>query len=564
MKKHTPSRLRRNGITRRDFLKVTAAGGAALLLPAGLTSQLAHGASSPSLTKFKDPLPIPGIMQADADGSFAVAMKEFRHRFHSDLPEATVWGYGNEASGYSTPGPTFVVNSGTRTQVTWTNNLSTDPAAPHYLPIDPRTLAVIGINHHTGQPETAVHGATNNRKAVVHLHGAQGITAFADGDPEQTLLPTEAATYDYAPQPRAATLWYHDHALGNTRLNVYMGLAGAFIVRDPSELQMIASQQLPDPAYEMPLVLQDRRLTATGKLAYSTRFNDTFMGDVMLVNGKAWPHLDVQPRKYRFRLLNGSNTRNYTLQLGDGSLMFQQIGSDGGFLAQPVPLMSITLTPGERADVIVDFSNSGGQNIVLMNHHIMANMTDEYPIHEVMQFRVGSIPAIDNVTLPAALATIPPLDPTNAPQRYFKLEDEFDPNVGDAKWHIAGPRLSDPPEMFEHPTHDIRNDSIEVWNWVNKSDMIHPMHLHLVQFQVLGRWKAREDSKGNIIPGRNIGVDPNETGWKDTVRVGPFELVRVIARFKGELGSGTENFPFHCHVLEHEDHEMMRLFRLVY
>jgi spore coat protein A len=554
-------------MNRRRFLKTGAVGGAALLLPMGLTSTLARAASvATTLTRYTEPLAIPPVLAYDPAGT-TIEMRQFQHRIHASLPATTVWGYGNSAVGFSTPGPTIVVNNNAdnsnRTQVTWVNELASDPAAPHYLAIDQSVL-----DH--------VHGAENSRKAVVHLHGAQHVTQHADGDPVQVLYPGDSDTYDYAPQPRGATLWYHDHALGNTRLNVYMGLAGAFVFKDQRERDLVAAGNLPAPAYDIPLVLQDRRLKKNGQLAYGPYYDDSFMGDIMMVNGKAWPYLNVQPRKYRFRLLNGSNSRNYTLRLGghdmQPALPFYQIGSDGGFLAAPLALGQITLTPGERADVVVDFSGVAGQDIDLSNHFMMMGMKDEYPLHEVMQFRVDTGAVSDDIQLPGQLTTIEHLFetstiPSGIPQRYFKLEDEFDPNIGDAMWHISGPTRSDPPGGFHDPTHTVTNGSIEVWNWVNKSDMIHPMHIHLVQFQVLGRWKAAEDSKGNLIPGRNIGVDPNETGWKDTVRVGPLEFVRVAARFVGDpavTGPRMEMMPFHCHVIEHEDHEMMRSYLFEY
>lgn len=543
--------------SRREFLQASALGGATLLLPWGVTSRSVYAGGSPGLTKFKDPLPIPAVMQANASGVYHVRMRQFKQEIHSDLGMVTtVWGFGNAASGFSTPGPTFVVPAENTTRVVWYNNLSSDPDARHFLRINQNVL-----DH--------VHGATDNRKAVVHLHGGH-VSSFADGFPAQFILPTQSVAYNYAPQNRSATLWYHDHAIGNTRLNVIMGLAGGFLVRDAQEREWIATGQLPDPRYEAPLVLQDRQITDTGRLAYPRGYDDTFFGDVMLVNGKAWPHLDVEPRKYRFRLLNGSNSRNYTLQLGSDSdsWMFQQIGTDGGFLSAPLSLRQITLTPGERADVVIDFSQPGMSNGVVLMNRDMDQMHMEAPlIEEVMEFRVGSIPVSNDVTLPAALATIAPLDTSAAPQRYFKLEDEYDPNIGDAMWHITGPTRRDMEHRFDVPTHTVQNGSVEVWHWVNKSDMIHPMHIHLVQFQVLGRWKLDEDENGNPIPAGPNLVDENEKGWKDTVRVGGLEFVSVAARFTGvaNLAPGqTEPFPFHCHVLEHEDHEMMRQYLLRY
>jgi len=557
MKRYNSSR--RNGMlwSRREFLQASAAGGAALLLPWGVSTRSAYAGESPALTKFKDPLPIPGVMQANLSGVYHVRMRQFKHELHSDLGAVTtVWGFGNAASGFSTPGPTFVVRAEDVTRVVWYNNLSSDIAARHFLRMDQSVLDY-------------VHGATDNRKAVVHLHGGH-VSSFADGYPHASILPTQSVTYDYARQDRSATLWYHDHAIGNTARNVYMGLAGGFLVRDAQERAWIAGGQLPDPRYEAPLVLQDRRVSDTGRLAYPRYHDDTFFGDVMLVNGRAWPHLEVEPRKYRFRLLNGSNTRNYTLQLGSDSdsWVLQQIGTDGGFLPAPLSLRRITLTPGERADVIVDFAQAGmGSGVVLMNRDMDQMHMDAPLIEEVMEFRVGGAAVSDDVTLPTTLASIAPLNTAGAAQRYFKLEDEYDPNVGDAMWHITGPTRSDTEHRFEVPTHTVQNGSIEVWNWVNKSDMIHPMHIHLVQFQVLGRWQLGEDDNGNPIGTGPNRVDENEKGWKDTVRVGPLELVSVAARFSGvaNLGAGqTEPFPFHCHVLEHEDHEMMRQYLLRY
>jgi len=557
MKRYNSSK--RNGVlwSRREFLQASAAGGAALLLPWGVSTRSAYAGESPALTKFKDPLPIPGVMQANLSGVYHVRMRQFKHELHSDLGAVTtVWGFGNAASGFSTPGPTFVVRAEDVTRVVWYNNLSSDIAARHFLRMDQSVLDY-------------VHGATDNRKAVVHLHGGH-VSSFADGYPHASILPTQSVTYDYARQDRSATLWYHDHAIGNTARNVYMGLAGGFLVRDAQERAWIAGGQLPDPRYEAPLVLQDRRVSDTGRLAYPRYHDDTFFGDVMLVNGRAWPHLDVEPRKYRFRLLNGSNTRNYTLQLGSDSdsWVLQQIGTDGGFLPAPLSLRRITLTPGERADVIVDFAQAGmGSGVVLMNRDMDQMHMDAPLIEEVMEFRVGGAAVSDDVTLPTTLASIAPLNTAGAAQRYFKLEDEYDPNVGDAMWHITGPTRSDTEHRFEVPTHTVQNGSIEVWNWVNKSDMIHPMHIHLVQFQVLGRWQLGEDDNGNPIGTGPNRVDENEKGWKDTVRVGPLELVSVAARFSGvaNLGAGqTEPFPFHCHVLEHEDHEMMRQYLLRY
>ncbi len=542
-----------HGISRRDVLKLSAAGGAAaLILPLG-SANLAFAKKSPALDHFIDPLPKPRVFSPIVQGLvdvYSVSMQEILHELHSDIgPVTTVWGYGDQV-GVSSPGPTFEVQMGRIARVKWTNELAVDPNESHYL-------------HQHQSVWDNIHGAVDNRKAVVHLHGGH-IAADVDGYPYDTILPTEYVEYDYNIDQQAATLWYHDHALGNTRLNVYMGLAGFFLVKDAMEDQLIADGYLPSSEYDYPVVIQDRRIKGNGKLAYDTLFDDSFFGDVAVVNGKAWPYLDVEPRKYRFRLLNGSNSRVYNLRLGDGSVPFIQIGSDGGLLESPEEIYSLKLTPGERADVVIDFASSGlnpGDDLVLMNTHPSRPMEeeDEDPLLELMQFRVISANVMSDVTIPDELNSIEKLSEDDADQeRYFTLEDEYDADISDSKWLINGGEFDDIEDI-------VQNGAIEVWNWVNKSDMIHPMHIHLVQFQILGRYKSMENSEGDLVPGTDLGLDPGESGWKDTVRVGPKEIVRVIARFDGQsTGLDHELFPYHCHILEHEDHEMMRQFKLQY
>jgi spore coat protein A len=190
---------------------------------------------------------------------------------------------------------------------------------------------------------------------VVHLHGGH-VPPQSDGYPETTLLPGQSAAYEYPNLQSPATLWYHDHALGITRLNVYMGLAGFYMIRDPAESKL----NLPRGRYEIPLVIQDRSFNDDSSLEYPESWEEEFFGDAILVNGKVWPYLDVEPRKYRFRILNGSNSRTYKLALDSGQA-FYQIGTDGGLLEEPVEVKQITLTAGERADVIVDFSKRRGE-----------------------------------------------------------------------------------------------------------------------------------------------------------------------------------------------------------
>ena len=321
-------------ISRRRALELGTAGAAVMMTGLGGLSSVAHAADTPSLEHFKDALPAPRTFKPRPNGRYVVDMRQLRHQIHSDIGQITrVWGYGDR-DGVSFPGPTFDVRSGQTTTVKWRNRLSRNQDARHYL-------------RQRSNVWSSIHGAVDNRKAVVHLHGGH-ITADVDGYPYDTFLPGEDRLYRYKIDQNAATLWYHDHALGNTRLNVMMGLAGFFLVRDDEEDALVSAKKIPGPDHEMPLVFMDRRIKEDGRLGYDKAFDDSFFGDVSLTNGVAWPHMYVEPRKYRFRMLNGANSRIYTLKLADGSLSMHQIGTDGGLMAAPVELNELTLSPGER------------------------------------------------------------------------------------------------------------------------------------------------------------------------------------------------------------------------
>lgn len=531
--KSLPSQL-----NRRELIQAGLIGGAGLLLPLKFSNTVYAG-ESPTLTHFKDALPLPGVIQPGSSGNYEVQMAQTQQILHSDIGPTTVWGYG-DANGVSFPGPTFETLNGEDINVTWINNLATNPNERHFLDIDPSALA------------PNIHGATDNRKAVVHVHGGH-IPAAVDGDPKATLLPGEQTTYKYPIRQQASTLWYHDHSLGITRLNVYMGLAGFFLVRDQNEINMMNSGHLPSGEYEIPLVLQDRVFKENGEFSYDAKFDDMFLGDVLLVNGKVWPYLNVERRKYRFRVLNGSNSRAYTLQLPDNR-PFYQIGTDGGFLPNPIRIYELTLTPGERADIIIDFSQfAGGDDVILTN--IAPPMfghpkeAKEKFIRDVLQFKVQHGTVADDAKTKMLLELLPggipeiPLD--NALLRKFKLDDTFDSKVGESKWLING-------LGYEEITENVSAGAVEIWRFINKSSHLHPMHLHLVQFQVLSRTNKK---------GKDLGLDANEMGWKDTVRVGGKEIVTVATQFPSSPDL-MGKFPYHCHILEHEDHEMMRQFSL--
>ena len=276
-------------------------------------------------------------------------MREVRAKLHRDLAPTRLWTCGG-----SWPGPTFETRSGQELLIEWANDLP----ARHFLPIDHRLHGA-----EAGQPDV---------RTVVHVHGAK-VRPDSDGFPEDWYTQGKSVTYHYPNNQDAAMLWYHDHAMGINRLNIYAGLMGAFIVRDAVEDAL----NLPKGRYEIPLVICDRLLRQDGQLDYpdsgaaDAPWVPEVFGDVMLVNGKAFPYLEVEPRKYRFRVLNASNGRFYTLGLSNGK-EFQQIGTDQGLLPGPVPVKTLILAPGERVDLVIDFREYAGQQIVLNNDAFVA------------------------------------------------------------------------------------------------------------------------------------------------------------------------------------------------
>ncbi|HTZ46087.1 MAG TPA: multicopper oxidase domain-containing protein [Verrucomicrobiae bacterium] len=524
-------------ISRRDFLRRSAfAAGATLARQSGHQHAApiqARPALDPnSLAKFVDPLPIPALAHSMTTRPsptdpkikipfYRVSMQAFDTHVHRDLKPTRMWGFGG-----SFPGPTFDVASTQEILVEWANELPHQ----HFLPID-----------HT------LHGAEKDQpevRSVAHVHGAK-VPPESDGYPENWLVPGKSAVYHYPNQQDAAMLWYHDHAMGINRLNIFAGLAGAYIVRDKVEDAL----HLPPAKYEVPLVICDRMFDKDGQLYYpvsdkpDTPWIPEFFGDAHLVNGKLFPFLEVEPRKYRFRVLNAGNGRFYHLGLSN-KLPLHQIGTDQGLLAAPVAAQQIMIAPGERLDLVVDFKECAGTQILL---------TDDFV--PLMQFRVSATSVKDDSALPLALRPMQKLQESAAAKTRFLSLDEIDDKVQNpVRMLLNGKAWHDP--VTENPT----LNSTEIWAFVNPTDDSHPIHLHLVKFQILDRRKienfaylSRQELHftGPVVP-----PDPDEAGWKDTVRAHPGMLTRIIARFEGYPG----RYVWHCHILEHEDNEMMRPF----
>lgn len=531
--------------------------------------------------QFVNALPVPSIIDGRNGGMFTIGISQFEQWLGLVDPvtkqpmNTLVWGYNG-----SYPGPTILAKKNVPIDIFWRNNLvnGNNQPLPHLLPVDPSL-------------HWALEGKTNWQQygipVVTHLHGGHTESA-SDGLPDAWFTPGfglkghrfvkgDATPYHYSNNQEAATIWYHDHALGITRLNVYAGLAGYYLITDNNELNLQMTGKLPAAPYDLGLAIQDRMFTSDGQLYYPSMPEEPgqpnpsilpeFFGDFILVNGKTWPVLEVEPRQYRFRVLNGSDSRFYNLFLS-GGINVQQIGSDNGLLQAPVVLSQMMIAPGERKDIIIDFSNPAlaGQTIILRNNaktpFPKGSATDPSTTGRIMAFRVTKpLNVLYPLTsLPASLRPpIIPLQTSLQPRKLllFEAEDEYDrlkPMLGTVEngvqqWHDA---------VTENPA----LNSTEIWEIYNATPDAHPIHLHMVTMQLVDRQKfhARTDEEtgklGDIrLVGQPTSPSPDEQGWKDTWVTYPGEVTRVIAKFDIE---GL--YVWHCHILSHEDHEMMRPF----
>jgi spore coat protein A len=544
--------------SRREFVKWCAAVAPGVACLGVRAAQLAPRMPA-RIDRYTDPLPIPGMLKPvdrhNGQDVYHVRMAETLHRFHSQLSPARVWTYEGQY-----PGPTFEALSGSPIVVRWENRLP----AQHLFGVD-----------------TTIHGAmppAPEVRTVPHLHGAQ-TRSESDGLPEKWFKPGETAEYHYPNQQQAATLWYHDHAVGITRLNVYAGLSGLYLLRDDAERNL----RLPAGDYEIPLLIQDRKFDENGQLVYAPTFDDgstpgpghwapELFGDQPVVNGALYPYLEVEPRPYRLRILNNANSRFFSLYLNLAPrptdiprlVPLEQIGSDGGFLPKPSTFNKLLLGPAERADVIVDFSSLSGKTVTLSNDApapypgwVFAHVAPPRLL-ELMQFRV-----IQPLTAQAPIFSFSgsagfrqlELD-TSTVTRDFVLTEAMD-----AKGHSLGVRINN--KNYDDPvTEKVKLGSVECWRFINTTMDAHPMHLHLVQFQILQRqgFDTGAFARGHLqLAGSPRPPAANEAGWKDTAVVKPGEILSILTRFEGYAG----RYVYHCHMLEHEDNDMMRPYDVI-
>ncbi|WP_181799028.1 multicopper oxidase family protein [Kitasatospora acidiphila] len=596
------------------------------------------------------------------------------------------------------PAVTIDAKGGVPTRVTYANKLpSFDPSHP-YGPGLVQDLVKVDQTVHWANPlgtpgaghpmDCSASENANNpvcqrytgpQPAVPHLHGAE-ISACYDGGPDAWFTPDGrkgpqycsdgdprpgTAVYTYQNSQEPGTLWFHDHTLGATRNNVYGGLAGFYLLRQPSE----EPKGLPSGPYEIEMALQDRVFDTHSQLLTIPPSNPHYhpywgvreFGDVATVNGAAWPYLDVQPRRYRFRLLNGANGRRFSLHFGGAPVY--QIGADDAYFDRPVRVndtacaggasttecSDVDFMPGERADIIVDFTKLAGKTITVTNDGSL-----DTSLPNIMQFRVGeqlngpdsscdpARPDRDRGICSRPTPVVRLAGPDGRPRvkvdkaRQFVLNElntsSTEPEGGNIEEYLNNTPydgLESPGIRKEFPKDGISElpvvGSTELWQFINAEDpaqAYHPIHTHLVQFQIVSRqnidytkyekaWSAGyptscKPSGVDFCPGfgppnpyripnddRAVGgnpavspfldgapqpPDPGETGWKDTVRSFPHEVLTVLVRFAPtgvplhRSKPGRNLFPFdptvgqyvwHCHVLGHEDNEMMRPYRVV-
>ena len=560
--------------------------------------------------KFVNDLPSPRVINTEAGGKYTIYIKETKH--NAGLynvngrpmgPVTDVWGYGEEGKPISYPGPTIEARKGEKIWVEWINDLPEE----HMFAID-KSIHWAGTDyiHANGLPHDS-EVEFNNVPTVTHLHGGH-TEAKSDGHPESWYTkgsnPMTGSNYfgnvyEYENSQEAATLWYHDHTIGITRLNVYAGLAGFYLLRDDhedgsKENLLDKGLNLPKGPYEIPIVIQDRNFSPDGQLVYPSQlthqgippFDETLInnsilpeifGEYILVNGVAWPKKDVEPRKYRLRLLNGSDSRFYELKIP--GVNFVQIGSDGGLLQAPLKRNTILIGPGERIDVIVDFSapELAGQTLIMQNGarspYPFGGTVNPQTAGQIMAFNVTtSLTNPDISMLPDPLRNNPPTVSQSAsnltnPRKLVLFEqlDEYGrllPSLGTAE---EGAKT-----FMKATTEKPELGDTEVWDIYNTTADAHPIHLHLVHFEVIHTQKfdvrkstfgtegARVENPKIKLQGNTKPPAPENAGRKDTFIIYPGEKARVKAHF-----DKPGEYVWHCHILSHEDHDMMRPFEVI-
>ncbi|MFC1434511.1 multicopper oxidase family protein [Streptacidiphilus sp. N1-3] len=583
----------------------TAADTTTEVLAASVKPRTAPVGPNWGLTKFLDPLRIPPVIKP-TNGSTVLPINavDTQVRLHSQLPLTDVWAYNGQF-----PGPTIDIASGSQVRISWTNAVDgTMPLVAVEAPVTAAPTSSPGYKDATGAllpNHTIIDGVADLPAwTAVHLHGANN-NAGNDGWPHNGGLQNSSQLVQYQNQQPSTTLFYHDHAMAITRFNFHAGLMGMYLIRDAEETAL----GLPTGAREIPLILSDRNLDtvpATGALTGQLLFkvptvpygaNNVpagFSGPFNAVNGGIWPHLDVQTRWYRFRLVNACNARIYTLNLVDDAgvnhnAAIHLIGTDGGLLPTPAPVPAggLIVAPAERFDLLIDFRALQGLNVRFTDARTAPGTTEP----DLIQFRVENRDRGDTYALPSTISSsyvrvaeggTLPADHDNVwvglvmnteghPAMWDLEEVDTDPG-GEGVIQITDPgtgvtrTFRRTAELFDDTVQVyINHNRWAVWNFIQVAPIgpAHPMHVHLTRFQALSRRSFTTTfdiptarTTAPISGFTNVPLQQWEQGWKDTVLVNRGEWVQVAGKFDG----GTGEFVYHCHILDHEDDGMMRPF----
>ncbi|KAG6486216.1 hypothetical protein ZIOFF_054786 [Zingiber officinale] len=521
-------------------------------------------------------------------GNLTIGMYQKFWKFHRDLPATSVFAYGDSEAAATVPGPTIESIRGIPTHVTWTNHLP----SKHILPWDP-TIA-------TARPASGAGVPT-----VVHLHGGVH-SPTSDGNSNAWFTSGFAAlgstfagaTAFYPNRQPPGNLWYHDHAMGLTRANLLAGLVGSYTLRSPDLEDRLGLPSGRD--FDRHLVLFDRSFRSDGSLFMNATGNNPsihpqwqpeYFGAAIVVNGKAWPFLSVRRRRYRFRIINASNARFFGLYfVNDDRLRFRHVGSDANYLARPVTSRRFVLAPSEIADVVIDFAESSADAVVLGNDapypYPSGDPTDALN-GQVLKFLIrGGKGESDPSRVPALLAPELPAPQVAhvAVRRYIAMYEYV--SSEDEPTHLY---LNAQP--YDAPaTETPAEGSSEVWNVINLTEDNHPLHVHLASFVVLEQrelqgkdaeelrqcMQKKNDAEAcgaeeMAARGQQRAVPAHEQGWKNVFKMMPSAVTRVLVRF-APLEGGAYSFDptaepgyvYHCHILDHEDNEMMRPLKLVH
>lgn len=547
--------------------------------------------ASPPLEPFRERLP---SLPALGGSAIELQARSTLHRFHPDLPRSPALAYG----GVDYLGPTIEAEVGRQTTVTYRNEIAEHPLAADF--------------------DTSLHGVSEHDRTAVptsmHLHGGS-TPPESDGHPELTQRPGQEWVHHFPNRQDACGLWYHDHAMGITRLNLYAGLAGMYLLRDRYDTGGVDNALgLPSGEFEIPLILQDKIFTESGRQSvrsYTLTPRGTWdvatPGDTGVVNGKVWPELEVARGLCRLRLLNAASYSVWNLHFGN-RMRFWVIGMEGGLLDTPLPIDHVRLAPGERADLLVDFGvMAPGDTVELRNDEPVAVGVAQRGVQVMPRFCrfvvgrargfTGTVPETlrGGSGQPGMLAAVP----SPGRVRNVTVMQRSDP--------LSTPSITMSLNNLHYSTTDIekpRQGTVEQWNIVNITQEPHPIHLHLVTFRVLERQALDTDrlTAAHPIPPMGTRWTPNpepfvfgpplpprpwESGFKDTVIADPNSVTRIVVRFPtadelgfdpdavfgaGMSGAGghhhgagaapLQGYVWHCHMLDHEDHDMMLRYRL--